>query len=241
MSRRVALVTGGATGIGRASAERLRSDGFHVVIGQLGAEAYSVEGCDLRELDVRDEPAVAALIDEYAGDLAVLVNNAAVVGLPVQAPLLSHSTELFREILDVNLIGAFVCAREAARAMVARGAGGRIINLGSVNSFMAEEYAAGYATSKAGILGLTRACAVELAAHRITVNAVAPGQIWTDSAQAATPGAVGVPEYRFYREAPLGAGGEPSDVAAVIAWLASDESRWVTGTTLVVDGGFLAT
>lgn len=235
------MVTGGATGIGRAAAERLNADGFRVIIGQPDAAAYDVPGCELRELDVRDEPGVAELMDDCGDDLAVLVNNAALVGLPVQASLLDHSTELFREILEVNLVGAFVASREAARVMIGGGRSGRIINLGSVNSFMAEEYASGYVSSKSGILGLTRACAVELAAHQITVNAVAPGQIWSESARAATPGAAGVPEYRFYREAPLGAGGEPTDVAAVISWLASGDSRWVTGTTIAVDGGFLAT
>jgi 3-oxoacyl-[acyl-carrier protein] reductase len=125
--------------------------------------------------------------------------------------------------------------------MMADGAGGRIVNLASIDSFVAEEFAAGYVASKAGLLGLTRASAVELAPHRITVNAIAPGQIFTDAGTAANEmvGADALP-YRHYRAGPLGEGGEPGDVAAVAVFLASAESRWVSGTTVVVDGGYLA-
>jgi NAD(P)-dependent dehydrogenase (short-subunit alcohol dehydrogenase family) len=106
---------------------------------------------------------------------------------------------------------------------------------------VAEEFAAGYVASKAGILGLTRASAVELAPHRITVNAIAPGQIFTEAGTAANEMVGGhALAYRHYRAGPLGEGGEPGDVAAVAAFLASPECRWISGTTVVVDGGYLA-
>jgi NAD(P)-dependent dehydrogenase (short-subunit alcohol dehydrogenase family) len=239
------MVTGGATGIGRAIAERFLEEGASVVLGQIGADTVSpLEGVALWELDVRDEAAVdravTRIVDEFGG-LDVVVNNAAVTGPRVLAPLMEHSSQLFRSIMETNLLGPFLVTRATARAMIEGGQGGRIINMASIDSFMAEEFAAGYVASKTGIVGLTRACAVELAPHRITVNAIAPGQIFTEAGVAAHELASGPTlPYRHYREGPLGAGGEPPDVAAVAAFLASPDARWITGATFVVDGGFLA-
>ena len=238
-------VTGGATGIGRAIAERFVAEGAQVVVGQLGAErAAHVAGTSMAELDVREEEGVerfVAGVVERHGGLDVLVNNAALTGPPVLAPLLEHSSQLFRDVLETNLMGTFLMTKAAARAMIAGDRQGRIINLASIDSFVAEEFAAGYVASKAGILGLTRASAVELAPHRITVNAIAPGQIFTEAGTAANEmvGGHGF-AYRHYRAGPLGEGGEPGDVAAVAAFLASPECRWISGTTVVVNGGYLA-
>jgi NAD(P)-dependent dehydrogenase (short-subunit alcohol dehydrogenase family) len=241
----VAAVTGGATGIGRAIAERFVAEGAQVVVGQLGAErAAHVAGTSMAELDVREEEGVerfVAGVVERHGGLDVLVNNAALTGPPVLAPLLEHSSQLFRDVLETNLMGTFLMTKAAARAMIAGDRQGRIINLASIDSFVAEEFAAGYVASKAGILGLTRASAVELAPHRITVNAIAPGQIFTEAGTAANEMVGGHAfAYRHYRAGPLGEGGEPGDVAAVAAFLASPECRWISGTTVVVDGGYLA-
>ena len=241
----VAAVTGGATGIGRAIAERFVAEGAQVVVGQLGAErAAHVAGASMAELDVREEEGVerfVAGVVERHGGLDVLVNNAALTGPPVLAPLLEHSPQLFRDVLETNLMGTFLMTKAAARAMIAGDRQGRIINLASIDSFVAEEFAAGYVASKAGILGLTRASAVELAPHRITVNAIAPGQIFTEAGTAANEMVGGHAfAYRHYRAGPLGEGGEPGDVAAVAAFLASPECRWISGTTVVVDGGYLA-
>jgi NAD(P)-dependent dehydrogenase (short-subunit alcohol dehydrogenase family) len=241
----VAVVTGGATGIGRAIADRFVAEGAQVVVGQLGAERASpVAGATMEELDIREEEGVERFVTgvvERHGGLDILVNNAALTGPPVLAPLLEHTARLFRDVLETNLMGTFLMTKAAAQAMIAADRQGRIINLASIDSFVAEEFAAGYVASKAGILGLTRASAVELAPHRITVNAIAPGQIFTEAGAAANEMVGGHAfAYRHYRAGPLGEGGEPGDVAAAAAFLASAESRWISGTTVVVDGGYLA-
>jgi NAD(P)-dependent dehydrogenase (short-subunit alcohol dehydrogenase family) len=236
-----AVVTGGATGIGRAIAERLAADGARVVCGQLGAGEHAApHGCELRELDVRDEAAVGRFV-AAVGAVDVLVNNAALTGPPVLAPFLDHPAALFRDLLATNLYGPFLLTQAAARTMVRSGRGGRIVNVASVDAFVAEEYAAGYVATKTGLLGLTRAAAVELAPHGITVNAIAPGQIWSEAGVAAAELAGGsalAPHHA--RVAPLGEAGEPRDVAGVAAFLASPDARWITGATIVVDGGYLA-
>jgi NAD(P)-dependent dehydrogenase (short-subunit alcohol dehydrogenase family) len=242
---RAAVVTGGATGIGRAIVERLVAEGARVAIGQLASERHTAPaGAELWELDVRDEHAVQAFVARAAaelGSLEIAVSNAAITGPPAIAPFLEHPVSRFRDVLETNLVGPFVLAQAAAAVMVGGGRGGRIINIASVNSFVAEEFAAGYVSSKAGILGLTRAAAVELAPHGITVNAVAPGQIFSDAGrEAESLRSADDLVYRHYRDAPLGAGGEPSDVAGAVVYLASDDARFVTGTTIVVDGGYLA-
>jgi NAD(P)-dependent dehydrogenase (short-subunit alcohol dehydrogenase family) len=243
---RVALVTGGATGIGRAVVERLVAGGWRVAIGQLGAASHAApDGVALWELDVRDPAAVEAFVTRAVDELGgvhTAVSNAAISGPPATAAFLDHPVALLRDIVDTNLVGPFLLAQAAARAMIATGGGGRIINIASVTSFVAEEYASGYVASKSGLLGLTRAAAVELAPHGITVNAVAPGQIFSESGSASEQlrDTDATLEYRHYRDSPLGAGGQPADVAGAVAYLASDDARWVTGTTIVVDGGYLA-
>ena len=241
-----AAITGGATGIGRAIAERFLAEGARVVIGQLDAAAHSPpEGAELWDLDVREPAEVTAFISRAAnviGGLDVVVSNAAITGPPAVSPLMEHPVELFRDILATNLVGPFLVAQASARVMIAAGTGGSIINMASVDSFVAEEFAAGYVSAKSGLIGLTRACAVELAPHGIRANAIAPGQIFSEAGSAADllRDDASAPTYRHYREAPLGAGGQPTDVAGAAVFLASADARWISGATLVVDGGFLA-
>ena len=243
---RSAIVTGGATGIGRAIAERFLAEGARVAIGQLHAEGHvTPEGAEMWELDVREPADVTAFVNRAVsvlGGLDVAVSNAAITGPPAVSPIMEHSVELFRDILATNLVGPFLVAQAAARVMITAGKGGSIINIASVDSFIAEEFAAGYVSAKSGLAGLTRACAVELAPHGITANAIAPGQIFSEAGSAADVlrNDVAVPTYRHYREGPLGAGGQPGDVAGAAAFLASTDARWISGAILVVDGGFLA-
>jgi len=147
----VAIVTGGATGIGRAIVDRFVAEGARVVVGQLGAErAAQVAGASMEELDVREEEGVerfVAGVVERHGRLDVLVNNAALTGPPVLAPLLEHPSQLFRDVMETNLMGTFLVTKAVARAMIAGDRPGRIINLASIDSFVAEEFAAGYVAS----------------------------------------------------------------------------------------------
>lgn len=241
---RVAVVTGGARGIGRAVAERLASQHVQVVIGQLGADKFRPPpGCQMWELDVAVEQSVNAMIDRLIaefGRIDVLVNNAALTGPGAGASFLQHSAALFTDILAVNLLGPFLMTKAAAIAMIDRAMTGAIVNVASIDAFVAEEHAAGYVSAKAGLLGLTRAAAVELAPYGIRVNAVAPGQIFTEAGlESARDRQAGRPQ-RHYRIGPLGEGGQPQDVADVTVFLASDGARWITGATIPVDGGYLA-
>ena len=243
---RVAIVTGGATGIGRAVTERFLAEGASVVIGQLGAGSVTApSGAEMIDLDVRDEQAVQAFVASTVvqhGRIDIAVSSAAITGPAAMAPFLEHPRELFADILATNLLGPFLVAQASGRRMCDQGGGGRIINIASVDAFVAEEFAAGYVAAKSGLVGLTRACAVELAPYGVTANAIAPGQIFTQAGLDAVELREGPsgPPYRHYREAPLGAGGTPADVSGAAVFLASDDARWITGTTLVVDGGYLA-
>jgi NAD(P)-dependent dehydrogenase (short-subunit alcohol dehydrogenase family) len=247
LTDRVAIITGGATGIGRAIAERFVNEGAQVCIGQLGADGFThIPEAQMAELDVRNAQAVEGFITrtvDHFGRIDIVVSNAAITGPAAIAPLLEHPPELFKDILATNLLGPFLVAQAAARRMRDQGTGGRIINIASVDAFIAEEFAAGYVAAKSGLVGLTRACAVELAPDKITVNAIAPGQILTEAGLggAELRDTHRTLRYHHYREPPLGASGAPEDIAGAAVYLASDEARWITGTTLIIDGGLLAT
>jgi NAD(P)-dependent dehydrogenase (short-subunit alcohol dehydrogenase family) len=238
---RVYLVTGGATGIGRAITERLLAEGAAVGVGNLGAAGLAAPpGARLAELDVRDRASVERFVANAAdhfGRLDGVVNSAGKIG-PLR-PLLDHGPELFRDMLEVNLEGPFLVTTAAARIMIAAGAVGSVVNVASLAGLTAEEFAAGYVASKFGLVGLTRAMAMELAEHRIRVNAVAPGAVLTDAAREVMKTHTHLTA-KYGRTAPLKPTVSAEQVAAAAAYLLSDDAAAVTGITLPVDGGYLA-
>jgi NAD(P)-dependent dehydrogenase (short-subunit alcohol dehydrogenase family) len=235
--RRV-LITGGASGIGAATAERFLDEGAKVVVldrDQLGCERIKKTLPQLAGIiraDVSDPGAVALAfdeLDETLGGLDVLINNA---GISIRHDFLAIAPEEWRQVMDVNLNGVFYVAQRAARRMKAAG-GGVIINMGSTNAIMGYPFYADYNASKAGVLELTRSMALELAPD-VRVIAVCPGYIMTPMQEAEyTPEMI----EEVNRKIPLRRHGRPEEVAALFAFLASDEAAYITGQTYIIDGG----
>jgi glucose 1-dehydrogenase len=243
---RKAIVTGASSGIGKAAAERLGVEGAGVCVNyyseqergdaeavvsaieQGGAEAFALQA------DVGDEAAVERMVAEAAkrlGGVDLLVNNA---GIEKQVPLLEMSLEDWSVVLRTNLTGSFLCLREAGKVMAA-GTGGTIINISSVHEFIPWPGFAHYCASKGALKLLMETAARELAGKGIRVLNIAPGAIVTpintfvlDDPEA---------KHAVEEEIPLGRMGKPDEIAAAVAWLASDQASYVTGTTIVVDGG----
>lgn len=237
-----ALVTGGSRGIGKAVAQTLARDGWQVYLTYVSkpqeAEAVAADivaaggKAAAFQLNVGEADAVAAFFAEHIKDkvdLGVLVNNA---GITKDGFLVRMKDEDFDAVLGINLRGAFICLREAAKIMT-RQRHGRIVNISSVVGQMGNACQVNYAAAKAGLLGITKSAAKELAARSITVNAVAPGFIETDMT-AALPDEV----KKSYAEAiPLKKLGSAQDVAEAVAFLASDKAAYITGQVLAVNGG----
>ncbi len=244
LSNRVALVTGASRGIGRAIALQLAELGADVAVNYHANEAAAQEVVEqIRQMgrqaiavqaDVRDEKAVQAMIKRTIGelgDLHILVNNA---GLTRDNVMMRMKEEDWDIVLDTNLKGAFFCIKAAQRQMI-RNRYGRIVNITSVAGISGNAGQANYASSKAGLIGLTKSVAKELGSRNITCNAVAPGYIPTDLT-------ANLPE-SFLEQAlkltPLGRFGTAEDVAKAVAFLASDAAAFITGQVLRVDGGMI--
>ena len=238
----VAIVTGGNSGIGRATAVALAEAGFDLGItwhreegrAETAAEAIEKLGrrCEVRHLDLHAVHEGAQAVDELAEELGgvdVLVNNA---GYGTSKPFLEMTLGEWQAVIDVNLTGAFMAGQAAARRMVEAGGGGAIVNVTSVHEHIPLSGSAPYTSSKHGLGGLTKVMALELAEHGIRVNSVAPGQIATrmTGQEDEKPDEIDVP---------LGRAGDAREVAALIAWLASDEATYVTGSSYVIDGGLM--
>ena len=248
---RVAIITGGGTGIGFGIAQVLSEKGVKVVLAQRRLRASEdaiarLKGVEALPLgvDIRDRESVNRMVDatvERFGRVDILVNNASVTGMTAIAPLLECPQEKVNEIVDANLKGTFYCSQFVARQMVKAGRGGNIIHVSSVGAYAAQEFASLYCATKAAQMALAQGMALELAPYGIRVNCVAPGDIFTETSATITEDKKGVgASGRYVRQTPLGHRGSPADIGHAVAYLVSDEAGFVTGTTLLVDGGFLA-
>ena len=237
-----ALVTGGSRGIGRAVAQTLAAAGYQIFLTYVSkpdeaeqtARAILAAGGRARafRLDVGDSESVAAFFRDEVRErveLAVLVNNA---GITKDGLMLRMKDEDFDRVLGINLRGAFLCLREAAKIM-SKQRYGRIINISSVVGQMGNAVQVNYSAAKAGLIGMTKSAAKELASRSITVNAVAPGFIETDMTAALSDEA----RDAYAKAIPLGRLGSAQDVADAVAFLASDKASYITGQILAVNGG----
>jgi len=237
-----AIVTGGAKGIGAGCARRLLAEGAQVLIADIddaSGQALARElgaGAIYQRTDVAQRQSVEALFEAAAaafGAVDILVNNAAFVHKDgVVANFLDYSDEAWQRTLAVNLSGLFYCSQTAARMMARRGAGGVIINISSGGASRAHRHMFGYDTSKGGIEAATRAMALDLAPLNIRVNAVVPSSI--SVAQGTAVGDSPIPPAAVI---PLPRQGRPADIAAAVAFLASENAAYITGARIVVDGG----
>jgi NAD(P)-dependent dehydrogenase (short-subunit alcohol dehydrogenase family) len=244
LAGQVAIVTGGGRGIGEVIAKRLALEGASIAIleldprrGERVASELAASGTRslARQCDVTKRGEVCQAVDavsESLGDVTILVNNA---GIGMRAPFLDLTDDAWNAVLGVNLTGAFIVAQEVCRRMAKNGRGS-VVNLASAAAHMAHSEQAAYSVSKAGLEALTRVMAFELAPIGIRVNAVAPGTIATEFLAAMLTEEA---KAERVRRIPVGRLGQPEEVAGVVAFLVSDDARYVTGCSIPIDGGLL--
>jgi NAD(P)-dependent dehydrogenase (short-subunit alcohol dehydrogenase family) len=241
----VALVTGGAAGIGQAISSRLAEDGMTVLVADVNLAAAAATAEAIRSsgsmaqpiaLDAGDAGSIAAMfvaLEKEFGGCDVLVNNA---GIAKTFPFLDFPLDNWSATMNVNVTGAMLCGQHAARTMRRKG-WGRIVNIASVSGVRASGGRTAYGTSKAALIGLTRQMAIELAPYGITANAVAPGPVDTPLARTSHTQTM---RDQYVSTIPMARYGTPSEIAAAVAFLTSRDSSYVTGHVLAVDGGYLA-
>jgi len=241
-NRKVALVTGGSRGIGRAICVRLAKDGMDVVFnynsGEEAAketiaqcEAYGVKAYGF-QANVSNSEECAGLVKkamEISGRLDVLVNNA---GITRDGLIMKMTDQAFQDVIDVNLNGTFYMMREAAKIMLKQRAG-RIVSISSIVGISGNAGQVNYSASKAGIIGMTKSLARELASRKITVNAIAPGMIETDMTGVLSDDT----KAKILESIPLKEMGKAEDIANAVSFLAGDDARYITGQVISVDGG----
>lgn len=237
---KVALVTGGNGGIGRAIALGFRDAGAKIAVTGRSLEKNKAIAEELGEqaevftLDVREEDAVERIIAkvvEKFGRVDILVNNA---GIAQGGPSVNFTRREWDAVVETHVTGSFLCSKYSARAMIAKGAGGKIINIGSMHTIFATAGMVAYATAKTGVIGLTRSLAIELASDNIQVNAILPGFIKTDMTSSTSD----QNKEKISRRTPAGRWGEPEDLIGAAVFLASAASNFITGVQMPVDGGY---
>lgn len=245
---KVALVTGGTSGIGRETAVQFAKAGAKVVVagrreaeGKETVELISGAGSDglFAKADVSKASEVEALIQktvEKFGRLDMAFNNAGIEG--VWVPLIKQTEEDWDRTIDVNLKGVWLCLKYEILQMLKQGGGGAIVNMASIGGLVGFSGAAAYSASKHGVMGLTRAAALENARSKIRINAVCPGAVETALADRV----FGAPSVHKYVVSihPIGRFGKPAEIAEAVVWMCSDRASFMTGQSLVLDGGFLA-
>ncbi|MFN0094598.1 MAG: SDR family NAD(P)-dependent oxidoreductase [Dehalococcoidia bacterium] len=239
---KVAIVTGGASGIGKETARQFVAEGARVYIGDLNADGIAALASELGHnqvdgmaVDIRDEEAVAKMVANTVrrfGRLDIAFNNAGVGGF---APIQDYALEDFKRVVDICLTGTFLCIKHEAKHLIEAGHGGSIINIASLNAIQATEGFAAYCPAKAGVAMLTKVGALELGRHGIRVNAIGPGLIHTPATQGFRN--METVYQGFIENSPMGRAGEPEDVARLAVYLGADESSLMTGQTLYIDGG----
>ena len=247
LERKIAFVTGGGRGLGRAGALALASAGAHVILvsrtrSQLDETATAVEALGRKAVvavaDIRSgaqiEAAVRVAVETF-GRIDILFNNA---GTNVRKPVVEMTDEDWHTVIDTNVKGIFLVARAVARQMITQKSG-CIINMSSMSSISPERDKVVYASSKGAVLQFTKGLALELAAHGIRVNAIAPGYIMTPLVKGYLE-ADGERHQRILQRIPLGRIGQPDEIGGALVFLASDAARYITGATIAIDGGWTA-
>lgn len=243
---KIAIITGGANGMGRATALRFAREGAAVVVADVEHDNAAKVAAEIRAaggralplaVDVRASQSVEQMVAQTVAEFGRVDILCSIAGIVRNDPFLDLPEENWDAVLAVNLKGVYLCGQHAARQMVKQGSGGKIVNMASTNGLVGEADLAHYNASKFGVVGLTMTMAIELAPHNINVNAVCPGMINTRM----TAPYMSIPGFYedYMRKIPMKRYGQPEEVASIFVFLASEDASFVTGTTLVVDGGQL--